>query len=234
MASARKPMASDSPRATTPRTTGSRSSRCFAIADSIGRCTWAMAPFGFRTATDQFEAPRIITPSRAACPPIVWLMARSLSAPRAAGLLEPPLEALDAAAGIEKLLLARIERVAVRADLDVQLGLRRTGLERVPAGAGDGRQDVLGMDASLHRSARIATAASGATLPPETSAATFEPRSSSTFPARSAAAVAAPATSQASFIRPYMKRKPSFRSSSVTRIDSTPRAPQISTQLPPA
>jgi hypothetical protein len=29
-----------------------------------------MAPFGLRTATDQLEAPRIITPSRTACPPI--------------------------------------------------------------------------------------------------------------------------------------------------------------------
>src|ERR671939_517797 len=232
MASARKPIASDSPSAITPRMMGSRRSRCLAIADSIGRCTWAIAPFGLRTATDQLVAPRIITPSRTACPPMG--LATALSAAGAAGLLEPPLEALDAAAGVEELLLARVERVAVRADLDVQLGLRRSRLERVPARAGDRRQDVLGMDAGLPRSARIATAVSGATLPPETSAATFAPGSSSTFPASRAAAVAAPATSHASFIRPYMKRKPSLRSSSETRIDSTPSARQISTQLPPA
>src|ERR671931_2792023 len=232
MASARNPIASDSPSAITPRMIGSRSSRCLAIADSIGRCTCAIAPFGLRTATDQFVAPRIITPSRTACPPIGLAMV--LSAPGAAGLLEPPLEALDAAAGVEELLLARVERVAVRADLDVQLRLRRSRLERVPARAGDRRQYVLGMDADFHRSARIATAASGATLPPETTAATLEPGSSSTFPARSAAAVAAPATSHASFIRPYMNRKPSFRSSSVMSTDSIPSAPQIRTQLPPA
>ena len=41
----------------------------------------------------------------------------------AAGLLESPLEALDAAARVDELLLPRIERVALRADLDAQLGL---------------------------------------------------------------------------------------------------------------
>src|ERR671931_1594370 len=166
MASARNPIASDSPSAITPRMIGSRSSRCLAIADSIGRCTCAIAPFGLRTATDQFVAPRIITPSRTACPPIG--LATALSAAGAAGLLEPPLEALDAAAGVEQLLLAGVERVAVRADLDVQLGLRRTRLERVPAGARDGRVDVLGMDPRLHRAARVSEAIRGSTLPPET------------------------------------------------------------------
>src|SRR2546423_5919240 len=57
-----------------------------------------------------------------------------LAAARAAGLLEPALEALDAPARVDQLLLAGVERMAVRADLDVELGLRRTRLERVPAG----------------------------------------------------------------------------------------------------
>src|SRR6476620_5454390 len=124
-----------------------------------------------------------------------------VSAAGAAGLLEPLLEALDPAAGIHQLLLARVERVAVRADLDVQLGLRGTCRELVAARAADVREDVLGMDVRFHRPARIAAAVSAATLPPETTAATVSPGSSGTFPASSAAAVAAPAVSQASFIR---------------------------------
>ena len=59
-----------------------------------------------------------------------WRSWCGLAALAAAGLLEPALEALDAAAGVHQLLLARVERVAVRADLDVQLGLRRARLER--------------------------------------------------------------------------------------------------------
>src|SRR5215213_8986275 len=108
---------------------------------------------------------------------------RLAAAPRAAGLLEAALEALDPAAGVHQLLLARVERVAVRADLDVQLGLRRARRELVAAGAANVRDDVLGMDAGFHCSARIAAAVWGATLPPETTAATVSPRSSGTFPA---------------------------------------------------
>ena len=68
--SARKPIASDSPSAMMPRTIGSRKTQCRFITDSIGRQTSAICPFGFRTATAQFEGPRIITPSRTAWPPI--------------------------------------------------------------------------------------------------------------------------------------------------------------------
>ena len=46
--------------------------------------------------------------------------------------------------------------------------------------------------------------------------------------------MAAPAGSQASFIRPYKKRNASLISSSVTRTDSTPSAVQTSTQFGPA
>src|SRR5256885_13320859 len=49
-----------------------------------------------------------------------------------------------------------------------------------------------------------------------------------------AAAVAAPATSHASFIRPYMNRNASRRASSVTRTDSTPSSRQTRTQFGPA
>src|SRR5271163_611365 len=45
------------------------------------------------------------------------------------------LEALDAPAGVDQLLAPRIERVAVRADLDAQLWLGGAGLEFVAARA---------------------------------------------------------------------------------------------------
>src|SRR4051812_28068053 len=74
-----------------------------------------------------------------------------LAAACAAGLLEPALEALDASARVDQLLLARVERMAVRADLDVELGLRGPRLERVPAGARHGRKDIVGVNLRLHR-----------------------------------------------------------------------------------
>src|SRR5437763_2076049 len=104
MASARNPIASDSPRAITPRTIGSRASRCRFIGDSIVRCTCAILPSGLRTATAQFEGPRIITPSRTACPPIVALIGTRLAAAGGAGLFEPALEALDPATRVHQLL----------------------------------------------------------------------------------------------------------------------------------
>src|ERR1051325_5178061 len=105
MASARKPIASDSPSAITPRTTGSRRTRWRAIPDWIGRETCAIVPFGVRTATAQFPGPRIITPSRTACPPTVATAVSLAAALRALGALEPALEALHPSAGIEELLL---------------------------------------------------------------------------------------------------------------------------------
>src|SRR4029450_380292 len=118
------------------------------------------------------------------------------------------LETPHPAPRVDELLLARLERVAVRADLDVQLRLRRAGLEGVPARAVDRREHVFGVDAGLHRPARIATAVSEATVPPETATATPFASSSGTFPARSAATPAAPAGSQASFARPAREAKP--------------------------
>src|SRR3954468_22822087 len=106
---------------------------------------------------------------------MVMLLIRrgALAASRgAAGALEAALEALDTPTRVEQLLLARVERVAVRANLDVQLGLRGPRLECVPAGARHGGEDVVGMDVGLHGPARIATAVAVATLPPETTSTT--------------------------------------------------------------
>src|SRR5574337_659442 len=121
-----------------------------------------------------------------------------LCARGAFGLLEPALEALDATARIDELLLPGVERVAVRADLDVELGARRPRHEGVPAAAVHGRELILGVDSGLHRRARIAAAVSPATLPPET---TSTGRTASTRPASQAAVAAAPAGSHASFAR---------------------------------
>src|SRR5882672_756300 len=139
MDNARKPIASDSPRASTPRMMGRRSAQWRAISESIGCETCAISPSGLRTATAQFPGPRIITPSRTACPP-TFATSRLLAALRALGALEALLEALHPAARVDELLLAGVERMAVRADLDVELGLRRPRLERVPAGARHGRE----------------------------------------------------------------------------------------------
>ena len=53
-----------------PRTTGSRKNQCRAMTEWIGRFTSAISPSGLRTASAQFDGPRIITPSRTAWPPI--------------------------------------------------------------------------------------------------------------------------------------------------------------------
>src|SRR5262245_65124072 len=115
-----------------------------------------------------------------------------------AGLLEAALEALHPTAGVHELLLPGVERVALGADLHVELFLRRARPELVPAGAGHVREDVLGMDVGLHRRARIAAAVDDATFPPETTQTVRPP---STLPARTAATAAAPAGSHASFAR---------------------------------
>src|SRR4051812_4739414 len=61
------------------------------------------------------------------------------------------LEARDPATGVQDLLLARVERVAGGADLDVDGtgGLGAVGGEAVPAAAGHLSGDVLGVDAAL-------------------------------------------------------------------------------------
>jgi hypothetical protein len=60
------------------------------------------------------------------------------------------LEALDAAAGVDKLLLARVEGVALGAELYVQIVFGRPRVELIAAGAMDVREGVLGVNISLH------------------------------------------------------------------------------------
>src|SRR5882724_8979564 len=67
-------------------------------------------------------------------------------------LLVAALEPLDAAGGVDELLLAGEEGMASAADLQPQLGLRRVGLEGVTAGADHGHPVHLGMDVFLHGS----------------------------------------------------------------------------------
>ena len=57
---------------------------------------------------------------------------------------------LDAATRIDQLLLARVERVTLRAELHVQVRLGAARGERVAAGAVHGRLFVLGVDVFLH------------------------------------------------------------------------------------
>src|SRR5690606_19213086 len=61
-----------------------------------------------------------------------------------------PAEAVDAAARVDELLRARVERVARRADVHPDLGARRTRREGVPARAVNVTFDVVGMDIGLH------------------------------------------------------------------------------------
>src|SRR6201990_1515231 len=67
-------------------------------------------------------------------------------------LAEPLLEPRDAAAGVQDLLLAGVERVAVRADVGVDRAVGRGAPrgERVPAAARHGGGMVLGVNVSLH------------------------------------------------------------------------------------
>jgi hypothetical protein len=66
------------------------------------------------------------------------------------GVLQAPLKPLDLARRIDETLFAREEGVALRADVDVQVFLRRAGLPRTAATTRDGGHFVLGMDARFH------------------------------------------------------------------------------------
>src|SRR5690242_14077325 len=61
--------------------------------------------------------------------------ARASSGLRGLGVLL--VEPIDATRGVEQLLLAREERVAVRADVDAEVAARREGLVDHPTRAGD-------------------------------------------------------------------------------------------------
>src|ERR1700683_5587115 len=77
---------------------------------------------------------------------------RALGGLLARGLAEALLEPRDATAGVQDLLLARVERVAVRADLGVDrtAGRGAPGGKRVPAATGHRSDVVLRVDVSLH------------------------------------------------------------------------------------
>src|SRR6476646_4270407 len=66
------------------------------------------------------------------------------------GEVVAPVEALHTASSVENALRPREERVALRADVNLELSLRAANLEGVAAGAGDGRLDVVWMDVGLH------------------------------------------------------------------------------------
>ena len=67
-----------------------------------------------------------------------------------AGLGKTALEALDAATGIDQLLLAGVERMALAANFDVDLRLGVTGVDHIAAGTSDGAVHIVRMDALLH------------------------------------------------------------------------------------
>jgi len=177
------PTVRDSPRAITPRTSGSRIHRWRRSGESSGNILTSISPVGIsrlwlsswvavglRTAIAQVRTPRIMTPSRTAWPPtgasrvvfrVSWtspVTGRSRSIGSAGARVGtkasggPGVATTYREAAARWRLLAtrrwkrstrppvsapRVERVAVRADLDLDLGLRRPGRELVAAGAAD-------------------------------------------------------------------------------------------------
>src|SRR5919108_3079307 len=69
---------------------------------------------------------------------------------RGTGAAITPLKPLDPSARVHQLLLTRIEGMARRAQLDMDLRLRGSGGERVAARTPDGGGHVLRMNALLH------------------------------------------------------------------------------------
>src|SRR6266545_11082 len=67
----------------------------------------------------------------------------------------PALKPLHAAPGVDQLLLACVEGVAVRTDLDPKLRFCGTRGERVPAGTVHRGHDVFGVDSLLHSIPRL-------------------------------------------------------------------------------
>ena len=182
MFSARRPIAIEPPSATTPRSSGRRSTRWRRSAEVNGNACTSIPPSGIsRSPRSSCAASRCahghgpgphaahhhalehgLSPDRRVAPGPRH--ARALL--RRGGLLaaasRAALEALDATARVDQLLPARVERVAVRADLDAELGLRGARLELVSAGAADGRRRVLRMDVALHVNTKCS---GGATRP---------------------------------------------------------------------
>ena len=63
---------------------------------------------------------------------------------------EALVEALNTSAGVNQLLLTSVERMALGANFDVDLGLGGTSLDDVAACAGDGAVNVVRMDTLFH------------------------------------------------------------------------------------
>ena len=59
-------------------------------------------------------------------------------------------ESVDAAAGINKLLTTGVERMALGANFDVDLGLGGTSVDDITASAGNGAVNVVRMDTLFH------------------------------------------------------------------------------------
>src|SRR5215211_3019633 len=137
-----------SPRERAPRIIGSLKSLLRRVIERKRSALRSTSPAGVRTAIPQKLGERIRTPSIMACPPT--LKVRPLL-PVLAGLA-PTFEPLHPAAGVHDATLARIERVAHRADVYRDgLARRRTRLElRVAARTPHQRLSVIGMYPRLH------------------------------------------------------------------------------------
>src|SRR5204862_488567 len=138
--------------------------------------------------------------------------------------LEAALEPLHPATRVDELLLTRVERVAVRADLDVQLWLRRAGLELVSARAVHGREHVFGMYTALHRRARIA-AAIPLTSPPPPAGTTITLASAASSSSSSAIvpcpAITAGSSNPWTSVRPVSATRSPRRSNAVRGSDAS-------------
>ena len=63
---------------------------------------------------------------------------------------EALVEALNTSAAVNQLLLTSVERMALGANFDVDLGLGRTSLNDVAASTSDGAVNVVRMDTLFH------------------------------------------------------------------------------------
>src|SRR5215212_6315765 len=134
-------------RETKPRIMGSLKSLLLWVIERNGSVETSTVPAGVLTAIPQKLGERIKTPSMTACPPTLNV------GPLLAAAGEPALEPLHPAARVYYTLLARVERVAVRADVQMHLlARRRARLELVAARASHDRfRILLGMYARLHQ-----------------------------------------------------------------------------------
>ena len=173
IARARKPIFSDSARATTPRITGSRRIRLRLAQETIGSdrdldlalggpagnrpdgdpphhhaLENRLAPDGRVADRDRPAIGHAFGLGDAGTRPVGPRVGLRASTGALGGTAAEP---LDAAACVNQLLLARVKGVALRADLHVKLRLRGAGIELVPARAVDVREDVIGVDICLHR-----------------------------------------------------------------------------------